>query len=181
MFTLAGYILLTLRFKIYTICLLKRSQIIMLALYFYIYYLISRRCTSTSSAALDVALYTLYIALTTLACILYRMLSVFFVYILPLTLVFNQIEQAYIIYSSAMALYSLRISISVIPHVEPLRQLSALTVFIALYLVSSIYSFYYSFESIVRPRYLHVSLGVILPQLVCTILLLLIRMRKRIK
>jgi hypothetical protein len=60
-------------------------------------------------------LYAPQIALAALTCMLCRTLSVFFVYILPLVLAFDQIEHAYIICGSAVALYSFRMSASVMP------------------------------------------------------------------
>ena len=110
MLALAGYVLPTLRFEVYVMCLLERSRVITSALCFHICCSIGRRCASISSAALDVALYAPHMALAALACILCRVLSIFFVYILPLALAFDQIEQAYIICGSAVASYSLRMS-----------------------------------------------------------------------
>jgi hypothetical protein len=90
--------------------------------------------------------------LAALAYILCRTLSVFFVYILPLVLAFDQMEHAYIIWGRVVASYTIRMSANVIPQVEPPRKLRALTVFVAFRLTSSRCSFHCSFESLVRPR-----------------------------
>jgi hypothetical protein len=75
----------------------ERRQVIRSALYLQICCSIGKRYASISRAALEVALNTPQILLAALACMLCRTLSVFFVYVLPLVLAFNQIEHAYII------------------------------------------------------------------------------------
>ncbi|KAH8702780.1 hypothetical protein GQ44DRAFT_717310 [Phaeosphaeriaceae sp. PMI808] len=110
-----------------------------------------------------------------------RILSVFFVYVLPLMLALDQIEHAYIIWGSAVALYSFRMSVNVMPQVEPPRQLSALTVFVAFRLTSSRCSLHCSFVSMVSPRYLHVVLGFTSLQSVSIGLLVSMRVRDLVK
>src|SRR3712207_4880152 len=98
-------------------------------------------------------------ALTALLWILSNVLRVFLVYSFPFVLVFGHIEHAYIICSSTVPAYMRSISIRLAPQLDPPRQLSALTVFVALRLSSSKCCFHCSFASIVNPRYLHVSSG----------------------
>ncbi|KAH8727337.1 hypothetical protein GQ44DRAFT_703987 [Phaeosphaeriaceae sp. PMI808] len=172
-----GSMLLVCRPAVSAMSLHDKSRMITSALCFQICCSMGRRYVSISSATLEVALNAPQIALVALACMLCKTLSVFFVYVLPLMLALDQIEHAYIIWGSAVALYSFRMSANVMPQVEPPRQLSALTVFVAFRLTSSRCSRHCSFVSIVSPRYLHVVLGFTSPQSVWTGLPVSIRVR----
>jgi hypothetical protein len=75
-------------------CLHERRRVIRSALCLKICCSMGKRYASISSAALEVALNAPQILLAALACMLCRMLSVFFVYVLPLVPAFDQIEHA---------------------------------------------------------------------------------------
>lgn len=82
-------------------CVVKSSLVIASALCFYICYSIGRNA-STPSGAFEVALNTPQMVFVALACMLCSMFRGFLVYSLPLMLVFDQIERAYIICGRAV-------------------------------------------------------------------------------
>lgn len=139
--------------------LLKSSQVTISILCFYIYCLIGRRNISISSAALNVALYTLLITLTTLTYILYNVLSIFLVYSFPFILIFNYIKQAYIIYKSTVPLYIYYRLRRLALQLNPPKLLRALIVFVTFYLISSVCSFQCSFIFIISLKYLYIAAG----------------------
>ena len=89
-------------------------------------------------------------ALAALACKLFSVLSVLLVYSLPFALAFDHIEHAYITCGSTVPAYIRRISIRLAPQLGPPRQLSALIVFVALRLTSSVCCFHCSLASMVN-------------------------------
>jgi hypothetical protein len=85
------------RLEMSAMCLYERNLVIRSALCLQICCSRGKRYASISSAVLEVALYAPQLVLTALACMLCRTLGIFFVYILPLVLAFDQREHAYII------------------------------------------------------------------------------------
>ena len=82
---------------------------------------------------------------------------------------------------STVPAYIRRISIRLAPQLGPPRQLSALIVFIALRLTSSVCCFHCSLASMVNPRYLHVTSGRISPHSVWIGVCVLMRLRDLVK
>ena len=139
--------------------LLKSSQVTISILCFYICCLIGRRNISISSAALNVALYTLLITLTTLTYILYNVLSIFLVYSFPFILIFNYIKQAYIIYKSTVPLYIYYRLRRLALQLDPPKLLRALIIFVTFCLISSVCSFQCSFMFNISLKYLYIAAG----------------------
>lgn len=134
-------------------------------------------------ATLNVAQQALQMLFAAFAQMLRRALTVLCVQLrfLLLKLVLDQIEHAYIIYSSVIALYSLRMSCSQTPQVELPKLLSVCTMRVVFCLIISIYSFHLSLVSSVKPRYLHVGASFISPYSVQIAALTLMRLRDLVK
>ncbi|PVH96959.1 hypothetical protein DM02DRAFT_100858 [Periconia macrospinosa] len=147
-------------------CLLDKSRVTVSAFCFQICCSIGRRKASMSSAALDVALNAPQMIRAALAWMLCNMSSAFLVYVRFFPFSFVHIEQAYIIWGSAVPSYIFLRSMRLAPHVELPRLLNAFTVFIAFRLTSSMCGFHVSLASIVSPRYLQLDFGLISPQMV---------------